>query len=309
MKNMRQFLNKIAGKSSFLIPHPSSLNKSARGFTLIELLVVMGIMGILGTASVGGYRAMQRGMEERGVMQSVNSLIRSAYQRAQIDRQPTAIYFWNETRRGETADENEIVVGKAVAIRRHGRLSDVRGTKLVDEFGDLELTYTSEDVAGSVSKSRIYLYPLDKLSDIQSSTALKRSVVSASAVSAADSSAIFLSGVKSDNTSDVSIPAYAFECIDPGGIQWKAGMAYGLEFMQLELPRNYIFGSSYSKDAGKPIREAGTMTFDVGLNNGGGLSKGGTSGRNSITVYSLRPDGATLTARSVATSENPEKDL
>ena len=280
----------------------------SKGFTLIELLVVMGIMGILGTASVGGYRAMQRGMEERGVMQSVNSLIRSAYQRAQIDRQPTAVYFWNETIRGETADENEIVVGKAVAIRRHGRLSDVKGTKLVDEFGDLDLTYSAEDTGLAGSKSRIYLYPIDILSDIQSSTTLKRSVVSGSVVDAQET-AIFLSGVKSDNTSDQEIPAFAFECIDAGGIQWKAGMAYGLEFMSLELPRNYIFGNSYSKDAGNPIREAGTLTFDVGLNTGHGLSTGGTSGRNTITVYSLRPDGASLTARSVATSENPEKNL
>ena len=280
----------------------------SKGFTLIELLVVMGIMGILGTASVGGYRAMQRGMEERGVMQSVNSLIRSAYQRAQIDRQPTAVYFWNETIRGETADENEIVVGKAVAIRRHGRLSDVKGTKLVDEFGDLDLTYSAEDSGMAGSKSRIYLYPIDILSDIQSSTTLKRSVVSGSVVDAQET-AVFLSGVKSDNTSDKEIPAFAFEVIDAGGIQWKAGMAYGLEFMQLELPHNYIFGSAYSKNAGTPVREAGTLTFDVGLNTGNGLSTGGTSGRNTITVYSLRPDGASLTARSVATSENPEKSL
>ena len=279
-----------------------------KGFTLIELLVVMGIMGILGTASVGGYRAMQRGMEERGVMQSVNSLIRSAYQRAQIDRQPTAVYFWNETIRGETADENEIVVGKAVAIRRHGRLSDVKGTKLVDEFGDLDLTYSAEDTGMAGSKSRIYLYPIDILSDIQSSTTLKRSVVSGSVVDAQET-AVFLSGVKSDSTSDREIPAFAFEVIDAGGIQWKAGMAYGLEFMQLELPHNYIFGSAYSKNAGTPVREAGTLTFDVGLNTGNGLSTGGTSGRNTITVYSLRPDGASLTARSVATSENPEKNL
>ena len=280
----------------------------SKGFTLIELLVVMGIMGILGTASVGGYRAMQRGMEERGVMQSVNSLIRSAYQRAQIDRQPTAVYFWNETIRGETADENEIVVGKAVAIRRHGRLSDVKGTKLVDEFGDLDLTYSAEDTGMAGSKSRIYLYPIDILSDIQSSTTLKRSVVSGSVVDAQET-AVFLSGVKSDSTSDREIPAFAFEVIDAGGIQWKAGMAYGLEFMQLELPHNYIFGSAYSKNAGTPVREAGTLTFDVGLNTGNGLSTGGTSGRNTITVYSLRPDGASLTARSVATSENPEKNL
>ena len=67
-----------------------------KAFTLLELLVVMGIMGLMGTLSIGGYRAMQRGMEERGVMQSVNTMIREAYQRAQIDRQPVAIYFWSE---------------------------------------------------------------------------------------------------------------------------------------------------------------------------------------------------------------------
>ena len=39
-----------------------------RAFTLVELLMVVMIMGILGAVTVGGYRAMQRGMEERGVM-------------------------------------------------------------------------------------------------------------------------------------------------------------------------------------------------------------------------------------------------
>ena len=53
-------------------------------------------MGLLGTVSVGGYRAMQRGMEERGVMENVNAVIKTAYERAQIDRRPTVMYFWNE---------------------------------------------------------------------------------------------------------------------------------------------------------------------------------------------------------------------
>ena len=82
-----------------------------RAFTLIELLLVVGIMGLLGTVSVGGYQQMRRGMEEKGVIQDVNTLIRAAYQRAQIDRQPTAVVFWNETLRGENdanGDENMI---------------------------------------------------------------------------------------------------------------------------------------------------------------------------------------------------------
>ena len=101
-----------------------------RGFTLVELILVMAIMGLLGTISVGGYRAMQSGMEERGTMQNVNEFIRSAYQRAQIDRQPVNVYFWNELLREKTEDDTPIVVGKAVAVRRAGRLSDVTSVDL-----------------------------------------------------------------------------------------------------------------------------------------------------------------------------------
>ena len=285
----------------------------SKGFTLLELLVVMGIIGLMGTASVGGYRAMQRGMEERGVMQSVNSVIRAAYQRAQIDRQPTVICFWNETVRGETADEDVIVRGKAVAVRRYGRLSDVRGNLLVDEFADLELTYRAvgeDDGEGGsgATESQIYLYPVEKLSDAQSSGNLKRSIVRGD-VKDASTLPLFLSGVKSDTTSDREIPAYAFELVEDGGVTWKPGMAYGLEFLSLELPDNYIFGSDYSRDTANPVREAGTLVFDVGLNAGNGLTKNGTSGRDTITVYSLRQDGASLQAKSVATSDSPEKEL
>ena len=109
-----------------------------RAFTLLELLVVIAIMAILGGITVSGYRQMKRGMEERGTVQNANQFIRSAYQRAQIDRQPVAIYFWNETLKGRTSEEFEIVVGRAVAVRRAGRLTRVTGNYLCDEFGDLK---------------------------------------------------------------------------------------------------------------------------------------------------------------------------
>ena len=158
-----------------------------KAFTLIELLVVIGIMGLLGTVSVGGYRAMQRGMAERGVLDNVNALVRAAYQRAQIDRQPTAIYFWNETLRAADDDRTEIVVGKAVAIRRQGRITRADGQYLYDEFADLNLSYQTDDsTSGSASagegggdsrKNTMYLYPIDRLSDIEDTTQLKRSIV------------------------------------------------------------------------------------------------------------------------------------
>ena len=290
-----------------------------RGFTLVELLVVVGIMGLLGTISVGGYRAMQRGMEERGVMQSVNSFVRTAYQRAQIDRQPVAVYLWNETIRGRSDMENEIVVGRAVAVRRYGRFSAKRGNVLVDEFADLDLTYQTqteqEDGGGSSSSqvSSMFIYPMEKLSDIKSSATLRRTLVEGK-VRKSPETVRFLSK-DADETLEgednaMGIPAYGFVIQDAGGVTWKAGMAYGMEFLHLELPHNYIFGSQYSQKVENPFTGAGTIVFDVGVGNGNGLITGGSAGRNTIEINSLRPDGqGGLEAKSVATSENPERDL
>ena len=280
----------------------------------MELLVVMGIMGLLGTVSVGGYRAMKRSMEERGVMQNVNTFIRSAYQRAQIDRQPVAVFFWNETLRFRGDKENEIVVGKAVAVRRAGRLSrTIGGNLLVDEFGDLDRIYqTDEEESGSSNESTTYLYPMNKLADIVSAKQIRRSLVY-TRVTDATEGVVFLSGSKADDGSAYpgQVPAWAFEIKDRGGVEWKAGMAYGFEFQNLTLPHNFIFGSDYSSSSGEgPVKEAGAMVFDVGVNKGDGLSKGGVYGsRDTVEVYSLRQSGADLEPKSVATSDKPDKDM
>ena len=290
-----------------------------RGFTLVELLVVVGILGLLGTISVGGYRAMQRGMEERGVMQSVNSFVRTAYQRAQIDRQPVAVYFWNETIRGRVETENEIVVGRAVAVRRYGRFSAKRGNVLVDEFADLDLTYQTqaekENGSGSSSsrESSMFIYPMEALSDIKSSDTLPRTLVEGK-VRKSSETVRFLSKDAGETLEGednaMEIPAYGFVIQDGGGVTWEAGMAYGMEFLQLELPHNYIFGSQYSQKVENPFTGAGTIVFDVGVGNGSGLITGGSDGRNTIEINSLRPDNeGGLEPKSVATSKNPERDL
>lgn len=285
-----------------------------KGFTLIELLTVVMLMGVLGTAAIGGYRAMQRGMEERGVMQNANSAIRAVYQRAQIDRQPTVIFFWNETLRGETMDDNAVVVGKAVAIRRHGRLSNViGGSKLVDEFGDLNLAYPGSDdeddssaSAGGNQKDTMFLYPMDSLSSM---TAMKRTLVKSHVVRE-DEKPLFLTGNKT--IGDGTIPGFAFEVVDAGGVQWKPGMAYGFEFLSIQLPHGYIFGDQYSTSTDDPIREAGSFVFKPGSNNGGGLTTGGTVGGTAeMDVYLLKPsaDGDSLTAVSIGKTDSPERSL
>ena len=293
-----------------------------RGFTIIELLTVMMIMGLMGTIAVGGYRAMQRGMEERGVMQNMNAMIRAAYQRAQIDRQPTAVFMWNETLRGRTADENEVVVGHAVAVRRHGRLSNVKDNRLVDEFADLNLSYPTEGDENSGSagqKNQMYIYPMDNLNQLSSSSNLKRSKVRGK-VYKADETLLFLSGEtqtssategEDEEDSANKVPAWAFylEKGDAGGVSWKPGMAYGFEFISITLPDGYIFGSDYSTSADNPIRPAGTLVFKPGVNSGNGRNTGGSVGRSSVTIYSLRPDGAMLKKEAVGETDSPEGSL
>lgn len=273
-----------------------------KAFTLVELLVVVGIMGLLGTVSVGGYRAMQRGMADKGVMENVNSFVRAAYQRAQIDRQPTAIYFWNETVREATEYETEIVVGKAVAIRRYGRISQVQGQYLYDEFADLHLTYqTDDDESGGSDENTMYLYPIDSLSDIDSSSQLRRSTVSGK-VFRRTMTPLYLSaqnGTLEGAAGSGEIETYAFQIMDAGGVVWEPGMAYGFEFARIELPHNYIFGSAYSTSSKDPVREAGTLVFDVGYNSG-----------NAVTISNLRPgQSGSLSAQSIGQSDNPTQDL
>jgi len=220
---------------------------SRKAFTLMELLVVVAIMGLLGTVSVGGYRAMQRGMEERGVMQNVNAFMNAAYQRAQIDRVPVAIYFWNETLRAENEAENttQITVGRAVAVRRAGRITKVDGNRLVDEFGDLRYRRQAldEDMEefddDNSSDDGIYLYKIGGAGDgvTDSRCTVRQGTVPCDIT-------------ETSPFSDESLPidAYAYEILPSGGgVSWRVGDGYGFEFAELQLPKNFIFGANEPK--------------------------------------------------------------
>lgn len=283
--------------------------RRSSGFTLLELLVVIGIMGLLGTVAVGGYQAMVRAMEERGVMQNVNSFIRAAYQRAQIDRKPVAVYFWNETIRSRTADAFEVAVGRAVAVRRSGRISRKDGSVLVDEFADLDATYTTADESsgGGASRSTMRLYALDRTTGSSIRYSLVRQVVEEK-----NETVQFLGGVESGDTgsgSATEIPGYGFVVENANGVTWKQGMAYGFEFQQLQLPDGYIFGRNHSRDAGSPIVEAGTLVFEAGLNNNTGLNEGGVVGGGTIEVCALREKGAELNAVKIDNSDRPDRSM
>ena len=310
-----------------------------RAFTLIELLFVIAIMAIMGTVAVGGYRAMQRGMDERGTMENVNAFIRAAYQRAQIDRLPTVVYFWNETLATEDVSNNTLrVIGKAVAVRRGGRITDVlsSGKFLVDEFADLNYTYSTDDATsdyGDGSKSgandTMFLYPMDDVDRLTSSSTIRRSTVwnkvcgqslSVMYLSSQDGmlpkDADFNSGTTGDGISGTTardaggIETYAFYVQDAGSVQWKRGMAYGFEFAQIQLPVGFMFGNQYSSTTATPVKEAGSLVFVPGLNKGSGTSKGVAGSRTTVTVYELRPDeNGMLTPQKVDDSLDPSKNL
>ena len=300
-----------------------------RGFTLLELLVVVGIMGLLGTVSVGGYQQMRRGMEEKGVFRDVNALIRAAYQRAQIDRQPTAVVFWNETLRGDddVVGENMIVVGHAVAVRRAGRLTEVASDLLLDEFSDLELSYQTDDDAdggGGTSRADMYLYPMDNLSEVEQSSSIRRSLVETK-VYGRKSTPVYLTGTKAEsvaspengayNPGSGDIYVYGFKLKDQNGVSWKAGMAYGMEFAHVVLPHGYFFGqgSTYSTSSDDPVREVGTLVFDVGYNAGNGMSsgtQGGLMSRTSIPVSAFRlGSSGMLEPKKIGDSAKPTDDI
>ena len=281
-------------------------------FTLRELLMVIMIMGLLGTITVGGYRAMQRGIEERGVMENANHFIRAAYRRAQIDRQPVAIYFWNETLREETDTEPIIVVGKAVAVRRAGRISRYFDPYLYDEFGDLDkerLVEEAEDEDGenanSGSTENDNLVPLYKMN---SKTSNGRSLVSQTTKNVTDQNRDTL--LSTDRT--IEIPCYAYVLKDVGTAgEWHAGDAYGLEFAEIQLPHGYLFGSSYHRRPQDKISAGDykTMWFDVSINSGSGSDEGAT-GMSTIQIYSLRPGkSGELEAQQVATTDKPTEGM
>ena len=230
-----------------------------RAFTLIELLVVMAIMGLLGTISVGGYRAMQRGMEQRGVLLNVRQFVLAAQERARIDRVPVNVYFWNETLREETDTEPPVIVGKAAAVRRTGRITQVGDNHLYDEFGDLRAMADEADASGNVnvstgSKQGLFLYRIGK------STNFERSLIAPDTKANKDF-AVYVDARLPDDP-DAEIQPYGFRVIEKNGVSWKTGDAYGFAFEEIQLPKNYIFGSSYSEKTSSPVTEIKVFNYE-----------------------------------------------
>lgn len=312
-----------------------TMHRQSRGFTLIELLVVVGIMGLLGAITSGGYRAMVRGMESRGTLQEANAFVNAAYERAQTDRQQTAVYFWNEllSSQDDAAGHSLVVVGKAVAVRYQGRLTRTeggsgKGAYLVDEFADLDQVFATPlgnggSQGGMSDESTMALWNMDRIADGR----LYRSRVSTTVFRNLDRKAFFLGeqvngsaqdpagegagagdGEGEENATD-GIPGWAFRLEDAASAEWKPGSAYGFEFQTMTLPRNYIFGDDYPTSEGAPVKPAGVLVFKPATISGDGKASGGIQNGGTVKVRALRQRGQTMEKVDVGTTVSPEQGI
>ena len=290
-----------------------------RAFTLIELLVVTAIMGFLGTAAVGGYYAMSRGMKDRGALSVAQGLLDLAMQRAEIDRTMTVVRCYDQLMKEAAGDDPAVVAGIAVAIRPVGRVTDVDGEYVVDEFGDIETAYASvrkenENPDEEEDGATIRIW---KITDGQ----IEEVVVEEGVYLRLEDNADFyfqdpqsvrqaVSGTGGLPDTENSIPRYAFK--RKGGATLAPGDLYGVEFARVQLPYGYTFGQSLPNSLSQPVKEYTPVFFGRDY-----LKKGGASGLverdasggagQSVKVYALRPGSSS--PQEIGSTSDAEKQV
>lgn len=234
-----------------------------RGFTLIELLVVVGIMAFLGVAATGGYSALQRGMAERSAVSAAATFMKAAKERAMVDRQPTAVFFYNRMIREATDDENAVVVGEAVAIRRAGRVTLAKNQYIGDEFMDVVGSYDIVDNSDVTKRKGMRLWRFDD----RPMTQMKYSIVTDAVTPYRYANLRTFGGwAEGEAGGNSNMTHYVYCFYDLGSSShapsaWKVGNGYGFEFARLQLPKNFIFGSSVPAQLGKDVEIKGVY-FD-----------------------------------------------
>ena len=251
-----------------------------KGFTLLELLVVVGIMGMLGVAATGGYAALQRGMEERSAVAVAASLLRSAQERAHVDRLPTVVFCYNRLVKAPTGeDENGVAVGVMTAIRRAGRLSYVRGELLFDEFADLDSTYEWVDDRNDAQKGGSFR--LFKFGGVKPSR-MEYSIVSDLIVRDETSEMVTLFSGAGNGMSQTNLLSSAFYDLGGGTAGgWSVGDGYAFEFAEVQLPNGFVFGNRVPTDPAQ-VSEADVIFFDPEVD----------KSSETVEIWSTKPDAS-----------------
>ena len=286
-------------------------------FTLVELLVVIGIMGVLATLSVAGYSAATRGMADRGVIQSVVSLLRVAQQTCEIDRVPTKVLFFNRRlASGASQDDAALYQGTAIAIKQAGRItlkpSQVNNL-LIDEFADWNQSYP---MTGSDNSPGMRLYRMksdDESQDIDGCSVVVKPFVKYYAlqeymIQAGVQMSTWCSrhnrtgagnrpqGARSSYVNNGNNYVWGFETSGGGGgslssASWEVGDPYGVEIAQIDLPKGYIFGSSAPSGDRLTAASVKEVHFDP--------EQFEPRLRGNVPVSAMRPSGRTYSPKRV----------
>lgn len=227
-----------------------------RGFSLLELMVVVAIMAMMGVAASGGYKQMIRGMRERGAVATATAILRTARERAAVDRLPTVVFCYNRCyKKAGGADKgNAIVCGEMVAVRRGGRITAVRGRELYDEFGDLRTANeATTSTAGLENGMGMRLFRFGGAG----MTEMRYSIVAEQILEGSFVLRTFAIGI----TNITAGAYYNLNKSDHEPSAWKAGDPYGLVFAELTLPDGFIFGQEIPTEPGR-ITTPKVLYFD-----------------------------------------------
>jgi len=260
-----------------------------KAFTLLELLTVIAIMAMMSTLSLGAYRGIVRGMEDRGVIATATLIVSAAQNRARSDHAITAVHFYNVlTQEGDDTPGKQVdymVHGEAVAVRGVGRFTRVLGNYLADECNDLEQEFEVKDstdptvrnpdaktsgryATGFAQKMR--LFKLTTLDDAKGGgKKLPCSKVLMAAVVGPDLDPVedfhFEQPTQPDGKTPIrQIPNVCFKVVDDNGIQWRAGDVYAFPFKETVMPNGYVFGTKNDlpTSAKDPVRFVKSIVFD-----------------------------------------------
>jgi hypothetical protein len=240
-------------------------------------------------------------MADRGALAAATSIISLAQERARIDLSPTVVYFYNELVQNKDKNKGDelVVAGVAIAVRRGGRITAKTGSRISDEFADLNLTYGVKDDAASLGGDsfRLYKFNFKKM---------EYSSVYSEVVEEPVGNETYLvekpvdRGFKFDNgeaEDPTELMAYAFEILDGYG-GWKPGDAYGYEFARIRLPDNYAFGNASDVPSdSSPIKAVSTVIKCYPDSNASSL--------DSISVVARRPSGW----KKIGESKDEMKDI
>ena len=266
-----------------------------KAFTLLELLTVIAIMGILGSASIGGYQAITRGMRERAALDVAKGIVDAAANRANIDMCRTYLYVYDEILSIDTDDEAGKVCGVVIAVKGAGRFSEIDGDMLLDEFGDLDQQFrameendkplTEKELEAASTKLRLF-----KLSEGNG-----------------DYITVRTGGYGERTETDLEdgethqYRKYGYKRIE-GNATFAIGEEYGKEFAVVRLPDGYTFADEQSRmssanDLGLHkvnvhMLKPEAVSFSKIGNKGSNTDATDGTGFSGLTVFRRLPDGS-----------------